>query len=323
MYTPTPQDLSTIETLCPTHVYQAGETVFEIGQSGEEMYVVLSGNVELLFEAGKSTKNLGKGEFFGELAFIGGGHKRTATVKATEESMLGIIDQDAVSLLLVKRPRLVHTIARRTCSYLLQSEQALIDKLKQRNQELQQSIDYLRITREELDSQELLSRTDELTGLYNRRCMDEQLTKFVDRSTTSDEKVALLLLDIDKFKLVNDTYGHQKGDAILANVSQVLKESCRTSDLPCRLGGDEFAIIMPGISVVRVKKLAERIRARIEQLPTIETWCELKIGGSLGGTFHVPGESPEAWFSRADDYLYQAKRSGRNQVVWKESTPAR
>jgi len=194
-------------------------------------------------------------------------------------------------------------------------------ELRHANKELdmlyQQSLGHLHLTREELSYQELLAQTDELTGLHNRRCMDEQLNKFVELSKTTDERFGFLMFDLDGFKLINDTHGHPLGDEVLKKVAQILRESCRHTDLPCRLGGDEFAVIMPGISVARGKAVAEQIRERIQMLHAVEQNVALSVTGSLGGTIHLPSESPSELVARVDEYLYQAKRNGKNQVVWK------
>lgn len=195
-------------------------------------------------------------------------------------------------------------------------------ELRQANKELdllyQQNIGYLHLTREELSYQELLAQTDDLTGLHNRRCMDTQLKKFVERSEATNEKFGLLMFDLDGFKQINDTYGHPQGDRVLKAVAQILRESCRQTDLLCRVGGDEFAIIMPGISMARGREVAEQIRGRIQMLPTVEPNCDFNLSASLGGTIHVASESPNDLITRVDEYLYQAKRSGRNQVVWQK-----
>ena len=197
-------------------------------------------------------------------------------------------------------------------------------ELQKANKELdllyQQNIGYLHLTQEELSFQELLAQTDDLTGLNNRRCFDAQLKKFVERSEATDEHFGLLMLDLDGFKAINDTLGHPQGDWVLKEVAQILRESCRNTDLLCRLGGDEFAIIMPSISNARGRAVAEQVRGRIQLLPTIEPGLKFMLSASLGGTLHVPPESPSDLIARVDDYLYQAKRDGRNQVVWQEKT---
>jgi len=195
-------------------------------------------------------------------------------------------------------------------------------ELQQANKELdllyQQNLSSLHLTREELSYQELLAQTDELTGLYNRRCLDSQLNKLIEISDVTNEQFGILLLDLDGFKPINDEYGHPQGDRVLKAVAQVLRESCRQTDLLCRLGGDEFAILMPHISTARGRDVAERVRSRIQMLPLADQSCDFKITGSLGGSLHVPSESPGDLMARVDEYLYQAKRNGKNQVVWQD-----
>jgi len=195
-------------------------------------------------------------------------------------------------------------------------------ELSQANKELdllyRQNLNHLRLTREELSYQELLAQTDELTGLYNRRCFDAQLRKFIERSEAADDRFGLLMLDLDGFKLINDSQGHPQGDRILKAVAQIISESCRSTDLICRLGGDEFAIIMPSISMARGRAVAEQVRSSIQMLPMVQPNRGFKLSASLGGTLHEPSESPSDIIKRVDEYLYQAKRGGRNQIVWKE-----
>ncbi len=194
--------------------------------------------------------------------------------------------------------------------------------LRQANKELdllyQQSIVHLRVTREELSYQELLAQTDALTGLNNRRYLDTQLEKFIEVSLAGNERLGLLMFDLDNFKLINDTHGHPRGDLLLKAVAETLKKSCRNTDLLCRLGGDEFGVIMPGISVTRGREVAELIRSRIEALPPVAPDCQVNVTASLGGGLYLPPESPSEFISRVDEYLYQAKRQGRNRVIWKE-----
>jgi len=311
------RQLSLIAQMCPVRTYKMGETIFSIGDAGTDMYLVLSGEVELIFEAGKDNKHLPRGEFFGELAFIMGEHKRTATIRAAADTTLAVMDADTAKRLTEKFPVLSLSIVRRSCVYLLRSEQELIAHLKKKNEQLQQTLDYLRSTKEELNYQELLAQTDQLTGLYNRRCMDDQLTKLVERTGPTDY-LGIIVLDLDGFKKLNDTHGHQKGDELLKEIGRILKNSCRTTDLPCRLGGDEFAILMPSIKSQNGKEVSERVRKSILDLPPVVIDSDLKITGSLGGTLYLSGESAQDFIKRADRNLYQAKREGRNRVVWTE-----
>ena len=194
--------------------------------------------------------------------------------------------------------------------------------LRQANKDLdaayRRNLGHLRETEKELGHQELLARTDELTGLRNRRYMDIQLKTLVEQSKHVAGRFGILLIDLDGFKPINDAHGHPCGDAVLRAVARVLGTTCRNSDILCRVGGDEFAIIMPGISSSRGRQVAEQIRQQIEALPSVEASSDIKLSASLGGTLHAVAESPENLISRVDRYLYQAKRNGRNQVVWRE-----
>ena len=167
---------------------------------------------------------------------------------------------------------------------------------------------------------EVLSRSDGLTGLFNRRVFEERLEHEVNRRSRTRRPVALILMDIDHFKLVNDRYGHQEGDAVLRELAGVLNRQCRhtTIDACFRYGGEEFALVLPEENLERSLFVAERVRRAVEEHP-----FELKIRHpeaavtiSLGVAVAGPDEQivPEQLLKRADDALYTSKRNGRNRV---------
>jgi diguanylate cyclase (GGDEF)-like protein len=167
----------------------------------------------------------------------------------------------------------------------------------------------------------LLSRTDSLTGCYNRGHLNELLPREINRALRYKHPLALAMCDIDHFKKVNDTYGHQCGDEVLIILVQSITDLIRAdTDWLARYGGEEFMLVLPETNLDNAYGLAERLRKHIAQ-KTIETEEDrLSITASFGVTaFDVSTKSssitPEALINAADRYLYEAKRKGRNKVV--------
>ena len=171
------------------------------------------------------------------------------------------------------------------------------------------------------------SARDVLTGLYNRWYVIDKIESEINRSLRSGSPMALLMLDIDHFKNVNDTYGHTAGDHVLQVVARLLKESCRVYDVPGRYGGEEFCLLLPDIALPSTPTVAERIRHRLETTPMDVTGASLVVTASIGiagidaGT-RDPILSPAALIDRADRALYTAKHQGRNRIaVWDSGEP--
>ncbi|WP_088068647.1 sensor domain-containing diguanylate cyclase [Gottfriedia luciferensis] len=155
---------------------------------------------------------------------------------------------------------------------------------------------------------EQLVATDHLTGLYSRAYIEEQISK----SMNEDNQGTLILLDIDDFKKINDTFGHQIGDNVLIQVSNVIKDVVRSTDIAARWGGEELAVYLPKIGIEHAKKVASRIIEEIERIsnPRVTTSCGVS---SWGGGF--TSASIEKLFKSADDALYIAKNTGKNKVT--------
>ena len=158
------------------------------------------------------------------------------------------------------------------------------------------------------------SETDQLTGLYNRRCFDEKLNECIHNSKRSGRTFALLVLDLDFFKRINDKHGHTTGDAVLQQLARVLTENTRSTDFVASYGGEEFVMLLPETSLtVEAHTVAEKVRSAIEQASFADVGgLTVSIGISLWDP-RSPGSKD--LFHRADDALYQAKLSGRNRVV--------
>ena len=151
---------------------------------------------------------------------------------------------------------------------------------------------------------------DNLTQIYNRHFFDVHIIKEINRSLRYQRKLSLIMLDIDHFKQVNDTYGHDVGDLVLTELAEILNNHCRQSDIPIRWGGEEFMVLLPETDMDGAKKLAERIRAEIEM-------HEFTTAGHQTASFGVAllTDSHSTLIKHADEALYKAKENGRNIVV--------
>ena len=160
------------------------------------------------------------------------------------------------------------------------------------------------------------ARTDALTGLANRQQFEERLTRIVMETNRFGGSCTLVMVDIDRFKQVNDTYGHQTGDEVLRRVSAVLQQEVRNVDLCARYGGEEIAILLPQTNLAGGCQMAERLRAAIADKPIIVAGREIAVTISLGvATYPEGARDRDELFSTSDRALYRAKKAGRNQVV--------
>jgi two-component system cell cycle response regulator len=162
-----------------------------------------------------------------------------------------------------------------------------------------------------------LSVTDPLTGLHNRRYMERHLKTLIADAERTGRSLSVLIADIDYFKRVNDTYGHDVGDLVLKEFSDRFRRYTRGVDLACRLGGEEFLIIMPDTDKPLARQVGERVRECVAVHPfRIGPDQDIWVTASVGlATWEGAGDTSEALFKRADTALYAAKRQGRNQVV--------
>lgn len=168
-----------------------------------------------------------------------------------------------------------------------------------------------------------LSITDALTGLGNRRRFDEILAREVRRAHRSGAPLALVLLDVDHFKRLNDRYGHQQGDTTLQAIARVLSESCEDAGgIPFRVGGEEFGAILPAIGKAAALAFAEEVRTRIIALGRVNPGSPTGLVTASFGVAEIGDDDPAVAYGRADASLYEAKRAGRNRVAAIAPLPA-
>ena len=220
----------------------AGEKLFARSEPGTTMFVILQGSVALDFGDDLASKQLGPGEFFGELGLLIGDHARSASATVLEDGVLLELRHDEFQILVDRDAVQVSHFLRRAIMRVVSNEQGLIHRLRRRNQELQAALDSLRVTAHRLNQSEELNRTDELTALYNRRGLAMYLEQGL--SNGGFHGFGLLLIDCDRFKNVNEVYGHLLGDRVLQSVSNILRSLIGSQDFACRLGGDEFCLLL-------------------------------------------------------------------------------
>ena len=177
----------------------------------------------------------------------------------------------------------------------------------------------LEIIEKSLENTTKLASTDALTKLYNRTFFDSVFQAYIVDNQKSCQKLSILLIDIDFFKTVNDSYGHLIGDQVLQTVAQSIKGVLRSSDIAVRYGGDEIFVVLPATDIEKAVDVAERIRKVIKLARVIHTVEGkeqfVKITISIGCTELVEDDDPVSFFERADTNLYKAKESGRDRVI--------
>jgi diguanylate cyclase len=185
--------------------------------------------------------------------------------------------------------------------------QAQLDESKKEMQLLRQELAHARET----------AKTDALTGLLNRRAFDQKLNEYIENHKQSNAELCLLILDIDHFKRINDTFGHQMGDNVLRYTANLMKQYISGCHCAARYGGEEMAIIMPNTSLNKAMEIAESIRASLAQHPLKLKGSKKSIGKitiSIGASSFKTDDSLESLVERADQAMYRAKVNGRNQV---------
>jgi diguanylate cyclase (GGDEF)-like protein len=167
--------------------------------------------------------------------------------------------------------------------------------------------------------EELIAR-DPLTGLYNVRHLQEVLPAMLERTRRNHRPLCLIMLDLDHFKQVNDTWGHEVGNLALRQTARILSAQVRIVDTVCRYGGEEFVVILPDTGLRAAVRIAERIRQAIAEAPVEHPGGHFQMTVSMGLEIHRPQDEidPEGLIEAADKLLYQAKQAGRNRVCHRD-----
>ncbi len=286
---------------------QQGEVIIHEGEAGDMFYVMRSGLAIVIKGEIETPTVIGfrsTGDTIGEMALLEN-RPRSATVIALEPVSLWKMERDTFHQFLTENPALSLTLLSILSGRIRESdEERLSGTIRERQKEVV------------LEDLSRLAAYDPLTGLYNRRQMDETLRVEALRAIQSKSVIGIIMADIDHFKNINDTYGHHAGDLMLQAAANILKESVRAADSVCRYGGEEFVIILPGASLNIIERIAKKIRARFEKHKLEHKGQTLQATISLGAaSFPQHANNLEQVIQHADKALYQAKRNGRNRVV--------
>ncbi|RDZ26778.1 GGDEF domain-containing protein [Lysobacter silvisoli] len=296
---------------------EAGQVLFRRGELGTTMFIVASGAIDLDFGDDLVTKRLGPREFFGELGLLIGDHARSADAIVAGAGLLIELRHEEFQRLVDRNPGLVCHFLRRAIMRVVLNEQGLIRRLRRRNQDLEAALDSLYATTHQLNQTEELIRTDELTGLYNRRGLTLRLQE--SRAIGMPASLGLVLVDCDRFKQVNDDHGHLAGDRVLQAVASILRSVAGPEDVACRLGGDEFCLLVASSNAGDVMRFAEFIVATAQNLMLMPQSPPAMCPVSVGACMVDPRADWNDWYARADEALYQAKRKGGNRVHWQDA----
>lgn len=197
-------------------------------------------------------------------------------------------------------------------SSLLTETRTMRASVSEMQEQLQSNIAEIASLKSDLQAAQGMAATDSLTKLSNRRGFELEIRRYAE----SAQEAALVLIDIDHFKVINDTYGHIFGDKVIVQIANAIKRNIRGGDFAARYAGDEFAVLLPNTTAENAQVVADHIRTTVfnGRIATGQSADPGLVSISVGIAVHQVTENPEVWFERADAALYKAKREGRNQV---------
>lgn len=298
-----------IQTLLPfLHLMEVdeGKTIFNEGEDGHELFIVRSGRVAISIKLSDGRKKelaeFLPGDFFGEMSIFDSA-PRSATCYTKERSRLFTLRAGDFFSLMKHHPSIalkaMHSMARITLERLHNTNAFISDMVHWGEEARRRAI------------------TDEFTGAYNRRFLEEALENNFELVRNRGEKLSFIMVDLDHFRSINDLYGHSMGDRIIMEVVSVFKKYLRSNDILARYGGDEFAILMPQTDLEQAKNIAEDICREVACIPFLKDpvgeITNITISQGIAA-FPDHADDIETLKKKADNALYRAKERGRNRV---------
>lgn len=280
---------------CPMQSLAQGDTLLEAGDTNRTMFMVLEGRFGVYLDplCQECIAELQVGETIGELSVIDD-RPASATVKALEASRVLAVNEDTFWLLVAA-----------SHAFAVNLLMLLSRRMRATNLSVSKNIQLRRRFEQE-------AKIDTLTGLHNRRWLDDNLSRIIQRHQLAAHPLALLMVDVDDFKVFNDSQGHQAGDAALSRIGRILASNLRPTDLIARFGGEEFVVVLPVTDSSGAYAAAERVRKAVcAQAADLPDGSVLTV--SLGIAQLLGSESEDTLLARADSALYRAKAAGKNR----------
>lgn len=280
---------------CPVESLSKGDTLLETGGTNRTMFMVLEGRfgVYLDPQCQECIAELHVGETIGELSVIDD-RPASATVKALDASRVLAVNEDTFWLLVAA-----------SHAFAVNLLMLLSRRMRATNLSVSKNIQLRRRFEQE-------AKIDTLTGLHNRRWLDDNLSRIIERHLMAAQPLAVLMVDVDDFKVFNDSNGHQAGDAALSRIGRILAANLRPTDLIARFGGEEFVVVLPLTDSSGAHAAAERVRHAVSaEAAGLPDGSVLTV--SLGIAQLLGNESSDTLLARADSALYRAKAGGKNR----------
>jgi diguanylate cyclase (GGDEF)-like protein len=274
-----------------------GERLIEPDSQNQHLHLILEGSlhVHLLENESKQYTTLHAGECVGEISIVDG-HYPSAFVVAAETTRILSVPLDTVWSLLDSSHEVAGNLLGILVSRLRNDNKAIINsKFREKQFEHQ-------------------AHVDALTGIYNRHWMNKSFPRTLNRCMRNNNPFAVMVIDIDHFKKVNDTYGHQAGDLALKHVAKCVQENLRPHDLLVRYGGEEFAVLLTDADHEETANVADRLRSKVEEIEICSRDIAFRVTLSIGITMTQDTDDIDHLLHEADQALYLAKQRGRNRI---------
>ena len=298
-----------------TQKFDNSTIIFDDGEpSDDKMYILAVGHAEVYKNYRKTGEVLittfAPGDFFGEMSlFID--KDRSATIVAKGDVEAFVIDKDGIVDFLATQPEATFAFIQCLCNRLDDTTRNTAASHVRYEQDLTVLI-------HENSKMETIVNTDALTGVYNRRYFRDVCKILIDSATRTGRFCCIAMFDLDYFKKVNDTYGHDAGDKVLISFAQMVSNMIRSDDMFARYGGEEFIMLITSDSKKSAMGLVNRIRQEVAKDPVMFNDIPISISTSIGVAAALTGEGMDQAISLADQALYQAKADGRNRAVFFE-----